>query len=409
MRNKMKVALISSVPIFPINSGNRSRIFQMVNALKDLGHDIVFIYLPVRNYDIDDDAHILVFGKENYIKISNGGFIRNFIQYFRANLVSKVKNLIQFMGVKAFYYTPLDFIYNSYWTHQLARLAKGIDVVMVEYVFNSRAFEAFDENTLCILDTHDAFADRHKLYINQGLKIGYWLSFNKADENKGFRRADIVVAIQEEEEKHFKHQLSFDRNIQNPTIVSISHLLKVDEPIQDYSAGNSAIFLGSDNPSNRKSIIFFIDKVLPLIVCKVPLFNLKLIGTICDYIGDLPNVTKLGRINDLKAAFCTAPLSLNPMLVGTGINIKLLDAMAMGVPTISTYTGVRGLPKIYQRGVVVVEDSDPYAFATEVIRFIQDEGLRKKIGEAAFYDARMWNKEQMNKLSKCLLKNNHSY
>lgn len=399
----MKVALISGVPAFPTNGGNRSRILQMATAIKSLGHELVFIYLPMRNYEIDDLAHQLAFGTKNYIKISNGGFITASMQYFRADIFSKIKNLIQLMGVRAFYYTPLDMSYNPYWTHQLVKLGKDIDVVMVEYVFSSRAFEAFPATTRRILDAHDAFTDRHKHYLAQGLKLGYWLSLRRQDENNGFRRAETVIAIQEEEAFRFEQQLKEDEDIfYNPQVITISHILKLDGAITDYSMGNCAIFLGSDNPSNKKSIKYFIDEILPLILQKIPSFNLKLIGTICNFAPDLPSITKLGMVDDLKAAFSITPLSLNPMRVGTGINIKLLEAMAFGVPTVSTFTGARGLPFNYHHGVITVADNDPVTFAAEVVRLAQEETLRRKLGQAAYRDAKQWNVEQMSKLNQCL-------
>jgi glycosyltransferase involved in cell wall biosynthesis len=352
---------------------------------------------------VDDLAHQTAFGKDNYIKISNGGFIKASAHYFRADILSKMKNLIQLLGVKAFYYTPLDMNYNPYWTHQLTQLGIDADVVMVEYVFSSCAFEAFPAATLRILDAHDAFSDRHKLYIAQGLRFGYWLSLRQQDENKGFRRADTVIAIQEEEATRFKQQLAAEDHFNNPNVSTVSHILKLNGAIDDYSSANCAVFLGSDNPSNKKSMTYFIDEILPLILRQIPSFNIKLIGTICNYIPDMPSVTKLGRVDDLKAAFSLAPLSLNPMRVGTGINIKLLDAMAVGVLTISTDTGARGLPASYHHGVITVADNDPITFAAEVVRLAQDEALRRQMGQEAFQDAVRWNAEQMSRLNQCLL------
>lgn len=399
----MKIAIISGVPIFPVIGGNRSRILQIANTIKELGHELIFIYLPLRKYEIDDAAHVELLGKENYIKLSNGGFIGNLLQYLRADFMSKMKNLIQLLGIKAFYYTSLDMNYNPCWTHQLTQVTQNVDVAMVEYVFNSRAFEAFPDTTLRILDTHDAFTDRHKLYVNQGFKIGYWFSLRAKDENRGFRRADTIVAIQEEEAAHFKRQLALENGFNCPEVISVSHILNLNKSFTDYSVGMCAVFVGSDNPSNKKSIIYFIDEILPLILHKIPEFNLKLVGTICNCVSDLPGIIKLGRVDDLKEAFSNTPLSLNPMRVGTGINIKLLDAMAIGVPTISTKTGTRGLPENYRNGVITVEDDDPEAFAAAVVHLAQNEGVRRQMGQAAFQDAQRWNIEQITRLSRCLL------
>jgi polysaccharide biosynthesis protein PslH len=100
--------------------------------------------------------------------------------------------------------------------------------------------------------------------------------------------------------------------------------------------------------------------------------------------------------------FAQAPLSINPMLAGTGINIKLLEAMAAGVPTVSTATGARGLPASLRAGICVVADDQASAFAAEIIRFAGDATLRRETGLAAREDARQWNARQQAELRRSL-------
>ena len=115
----------------------------------------------------------------------------------------------------------------------------------------------------------------------------------------------------------------------------------------------------------------------------MPAFELRLAGSICRAVPDTPNVTKLGWVEDLGTVFARAPLSVNPMQAGTGINIKLLESMAAGVPTVSTATGARGLPESALAGVFVVPDDDAQAFAEAVVRFASDAALRRQAGLAA--------------------------
>lgn len=113
-------------------------------------------------------------------------------------------------------------------------------------------------------------------------------------------------------------------------------------------------------------------------------------------------VLKLGRVENLKDAFTRAPLSINPITLGTGINIKLLDALAAGVPTISTQTGVRGLSEGYRGGVIVVEDGDHQAFANAIMRLSSSREQRQELGNNAFLDAVEWNRRQMTVLGNIL-------
>jgi polysaccharide biosynthesis protein PslH len=429
----VKVALVSSHPAFPASEGNRSRIQQLARAVMELGHDLTFVLLPVANQTADDAAHEAFFGKEGYVKISGGRASReppvsrnwpgkwtlqqigkgwrragermsgNLPGRWTLRQIVKGKYCIKrLVGLESAYYSPLDFLHDPQLAEQLAVVGKDVEAVIVEYVFNSWAFASFPESSLRLLDTHDAFADRHHSYLARGVS-DYWISLRPQDENAGFRRADMVIAIQQEEARRFRRQIAGDGGNNLPDVAVVSHLMgRADSPVES-SVGDSAIFLASDNSANRHAVDSFIRNVLPKVVREIPGFDLKLAGSICAFVPDRPNVTKLGWVQDQKEAFAQAPLSVNPLLVGTGINIKLLEAMAAGVPTVSTATGVRGLPESYRNGVLAVRDNDHEAFAAAIVRFARDADLRQEVGRAAFEDAKRWNAEQVAALGKCLV------
>ncbi len=182
----------------------------------------------------------------------------------------------------------------------------------------------------------------------------------------------------------------------------VSHFIGLDQPVPDHSVDHAALYVGTDMLSNQISLGQFLEHVLPRVVSAIPDFRLRLAGSICNWAPDLPNVEKLGFVDDLRLAFARAPLSVNPTIAGTGINIKLLDAMGAGVPTISTLTGARGLGAEFRNGLRVVPDHDHDAFADHVIRLSKDADLRRSLGLAAFADAQRWNERQLAALDHCL-------
>jgi polysaccharide biosynthesis protein PslH len=394
----MKVVLVSSFPAFPATAGNRSRIRRLARAIQDLGHDLTFVYLESKWDPSDDAAHAAAFGKDNYIRIAK--------QHWRAKwafgaAVGAAKQLLRMAGIEAAYYSTLDRFRDRDFFAQLARLDLRPDVVVVEYVLDSWAFEAFPKTARRVLDTHDAFADRHKAYRARGIR-DYWVSYRPATESAGLRRADVVLAIQPEEAQRFRTQLASDPASSSPEVVVVGHLLELDDAQVDYGVDHAAVFVASDNAANRHAIQTFFDHTLPQVVRALPAFELRLAGSICQTVPDLPNVKKLGWVNDMNSVFAQAPLSINPMLAGTGINIKLLEAMAAGVPTVSTNTGARGLPASLRAGICVVPDDQASAFAAEIIRFAGDATLRRETGLAAREDARQWNARQQAELRRSL-------
>lgn len=394
----MRIVLVSGFPAFPTTAGNRSRIRQLATALRELGHELTFVYLESRWEACDDAAHEAAFGPEGYVRIGKRAWPA---KWAWGAAVGAARRALRFAGVDAAYYSTLDRFRDRDFLRALRRLDLRPDAVVVEYVMDSWAFAAFPPAARRVLDTHDAFADRHKGYVQRGVR-DYWVSLRPESENAGFRRADVVLAIQEEEAARFARQLAADGRAPNPQVAVVGHLLDVGTPDVRYCIDHSAVFLASDNPANRNALHAFLEHVLPRVLREVPHFDLKLAGSICAAVDAVKNVTKLGWVEDVREVFARAPVAVNPMLAGTGVSIKLLEAMASGVPAVSTATGARGLPESLRRGVDVVPDGDAPAFAASLVRLATSAELRQDRGRAAWEDARKWNERQRAELERCL-------
>jgi len=394
----MRVVLVTRFPAFPTTAGNRSRIRQLALAIRELGHELHFVYLESKWETCDDAAHEAAFGKGRYVHIPSRAWPA---KRAAGAAIGATKRLLRLAGVDAAYYSDLDRFRDRDFLRALRRLDLRPDAVVVEYVLDSWAFAAFAPTARRILDTHDAFADRHKGYVERGIR-DYWVSLRPATENAGFRRADVVLAIHEEEARRFARQLAGDHKAADPRVAVVGHLLEISADEIGYGADDSAVFLASDNSANKHALHAFLEHVLPRVVREIPAFDLKLAGSICRDVADVKNVTKLGWVEDVQAVFAHAPLSVNPMLAGTGINIKLLEAMACGVPSVTTATGARGVPEGLRSGMCVVEDDNAEGFAAAVVRFARDAELRRAKGLAAREDARRWNATHSSELSRCL-------
>ena len=401
----LKVAMVSMVPAFPARAGHSVRIQHLCKAIQALGHDLTFIHFTskLERQRPDDDAHRALFGADHYIRLDKGNALARTAFWLHGKAVRRARKTLRMFSDDAGYYSGLDQNWRPAWTRQLRALAQDFDVVIVEYVFNSRALAAFPAGTRKLLDTHDAFANRHRPFVAHGHHQGYWISLRPQDENAGLRRADAILAIQDEEADRFRRQLGQPANADSrPEVAVVSHLLELGRPLSDYGTNHAALYLGSNMLANQISLQDFLDHVLPKVLARIPGFRLRLAGSICQWAPDHPSVDKLGYVDDLSAAFAQAPLSINPTLAGTGINIKLLDALCAGVPTVSTATGVRGLAGEFRNGVVVVPDRDHGAFADAIVRLAGDAAQRRALGQAAYADAVRWNTRQLAALDQCL-------
>ena len=391
----MKIAMISTIPAYPTVAGNCERIRTLIAEIVAQGHELHFFFLPpFRAADFDLAAHEAVLGGGRAYRLEKR-FEERVNDFVKFGIRDRFRQIKRTLHIGERHRKGIDDLYSSAFNRLLREhdAREHFDTVIVEYVFSSAAFGAFPEAGLKILDTHDSFSDRH-LRFSDG---DYWFSTSEKEQVRAFQRANVVVAIQDEEADLFRTQLGFSQT----SVRTVSHIMPTGGEVASYGSGH-ATFLGSANPANISAIGAFMAETLPRILAEVPDFKLHLAGSISSAVPDHPSVLKLGRVEKVVDAFSLGPISINPVGAGTGINIKLLDSMACGVPTVCTETGCRGMPARFLRGIVRVADNDPKAFADAVVGLSRSAETRAAIGKFAVADARVWNAEQSRALTQVL-------
>lgn len=392
----MKILMVSPTPACPPTAGNRARILALARAVRELGHELHFAYLTPRGADtVTRDEHRAEFGADHFHSLDLDG--RDALQH---RLQEKWRAVRRRLGIGDPHLYRLDEWYFRSYHVALQQLdaVHGFDAVICEYVFMSRALEAFAPGALKILDTHDAFGDRHLEFLKVG-RPPQWYSTSKAEELRGFRRANAVIAIQPSEAERFARDLGSTP----PVLHTVSHFLDLSRRAPA-SVVPSAAFVGSGNDINISALDHLRRNILPRILERQPDFRLVVAGSICERVEDQPEIVRLGRIDHISDAFAQAPIALNPTLFGTGINIKQLDAMAAGVPSVSTETGSRGFAAPERDGyIATVPDEDPQAFADAVVDLLGQPERRAAMADNAFAAAQAWNARQTDALRSLLL------
>lgn len=383
----MKILVVSPVPTDPPDAGNRVRIATLAQALSTSGHDVHFAYVPMEQADTAAMAARFGPARLHTLPWARRGGAR--LLALRA--LRKLGRLLQ---LDAGYMLGLDEWYDERITPALRDLhaAHRFDAVLVEYVFMSKALQAFDSPCLRLLDTHDSFGMRHRHYLASGL-TPQWYSTSLAGEEAGFRRADVVLAIEANEARAFTRRLAGSRT----RVVQVGHLIDIGEPALPSDAPN-LLFIGSGNLLNVQGARFFSEQVLPLIRSERPDVQLLLAGGVAAQVPDGPGIVKLGFVPRLQQAFAQAMVFVNPVLAGTGVNIKLLDALAAGMPIVSTTSGARGLDEHGSGAFAVVADADAAGFSREVQKLISDANARDRLRVRARDAALSWNTAQLNSL-----------
>lgn len=97
-------------------------------------------------------------------------------------------------------------------------------------------------------------------------------------------------------------------------------------------------------------------------------------------LGRVPGVTVTGRVADVRAWLLRARVAVAPMVSGSGIKNKILEACASGCPVVTTPLGAEGLP--VGEGICVADE--PRSFARTVANLLMDESRAQSMGRAAW-------------------------
>ncbi len=147
---------------------------------------------------------------------------------------------------------------------------------------------------------------------------------------------------------------------------------------------NNVVFVGGMNWfPNRDAVLYFFDKIWPLLKNEIPGVSFTLIGTappkkITDLAGN-EEIEVLGFVDDVRPHLAKAAAYVVPIRAGGGTRLKILDAFACGKAVISTSIGCEGLDVTPGRNILIGDS--PGEFAKQVIRVCADGDLRKSLGE----------------------------
>lgn len=381
-----RVLVISPTATHPPTAGNRARVLAICNTLRELGHDVHFAYVK-RDSPGDEAAMRAYFGDRfHLVSYAQPGRRETGLQKFSR----RVRSL---WSTDARYAYAVDDWYDDAIDAPIAALHQrhGFHAVIVEYVFLSRALELFDAGTTKIIDTHDVFANRHRMFLARGLPPE-WFSTTTAEEAKGLARADVVIAIQDEERRH--HQaLGVKR------VVEVGHVLSVERRYPNALRAPAAdmLFVGGSSPINADAVTEFAQHTLGLIRAQHPQARVLIAGGVCERLPDLAGCLRLGKVQDLAGTYAAADLVINPVRLGTGLNIKSFEALGYGMPLLASPAGARGLEAAAGRALVVAEG--PQALARAACGLLADAAARQVLSDAAWEFVNESNRRHANTLA----------
>lgn len=321
------------------NQGNNARAFALLKYFKNRNHKIDYIGIASKSFsEVDLEA------------IKNANLIENGFLLKRDKRISKTLSYLFTYAIPNKLKGRIRDFDRTRFGHK-NQFSKILEDNQYDYIIISYAYwaELIRENkhlkeAKLIIDTHDFLTSQ---FQNQKrFNLGKY--FNKEVELLNLFQK--IWVISSDENYVFSQFVSSD-------IITIPHALEVKFQLNS-TKKYDLVYVASSNEHNVKSAKWFFEEVYPKLNTTL---SICVVGKINEYIPELPNVTKIHFVEDLNQVYSESRVAICPMLSGTGLKIKVVEALSYGLPVVCNPRGIDGLINKTNNGCLVTVDASIFS------------------------------------------------
>ncbi|NOK59201.1 MAG: glycosyltransferase [Chloroflexi bacterium AL-W] len=209
-------------------------------------------------------------------------------------------------------------------------------------------------------------------------------------ERQLLQQCDAVMAVSDED-RHTLQKLWPQATIQVvPNGVDTSHFHRqalLQEHAGWFSLGPpTLVFSGTlDFRPNIDALVWFTREVLPHIRKTIPHIQLLIVGKrpapVVQQLATDSAIHLVGSVSDTRPYIAGAAIYIVPMRIGGGVRLKLLEALSLETPVVSTHMGAEGVTGLHHGEHCWLADEPPQ-FAQTVLHVLEDSTLGQQVGAA---------------------------
>ncbi len=368
----MKILLLSTWFPYPPIQGSKIRAYNIIRSLSQ-EHEVALISL--KDMDIKDEwiEHLNQYCKE-VIVVDHRPFhypkIKNWLGLF-STLPSAV-----FAG----YSKKTEAVVQQFAQTWKPDLVFALTFVTAPYALKiPNTLRIVDMDNLLTLMLYDLWIDTKGL-IQKQRRYWAYLKF-KNYENQIYQKFDLALVCSNLDKSRAVEYI----NLRKEQIIAIPNGVesKLSIPQNTSDHNHKLIFNGSLSYwPNYDAMSFFLSDIFPLILEHVPDCEILITGyhdnvdttSLSDLNG---KVTLTGFVEDIHTLVSSCAACVVPLRHGAGTRLKVLEAMSVGTPVVTTSKGAEGLDVKHGEHLLVA--NTPQEFAYNTIQILQDQLLREKI------------------------------
>ena len=375
----MKILQVSNKPPYPPRDGGSLAMFNLARSLVKLGHEITVLTMFTRKHRLTVEQH------KEFSKTMN-------VHTVYVDTAIKWPALILNVLFSDLPYNAVRFYSKSY-AHELVRVLKSesFDLVQLEGLYVTPYINLIRKNSSAriVLRAHNV---EHEIWerVAHEERNRYRRKYFEmlAGRIRRFEfgiinRYDMLVPITERDLNKFNSMGNSKPSHVSPAGVEVQPVMG-DSGIQRTF---SLYYLGSlDWIPNQEGLTWFARSVFPRLRKNYPDLKLHVAGRN----APMSLVRKIvhsgivfhGEIDDAVAFSNEHSVLVAPTFSGSGMRLKILEAMALGKPVITTTIGAEGINAVSGEQLIIADDEE--SFYTAVVNLMNNPDFCKSIGQQAW-------------------------
>jgi glycosyltransferase involved in cell wall biosynthesis len=371
----LKVLYITNKPAYPITDGGCYALAQFLNNLLSASYSVKYLTLSTQKHPFSLDAFpvsILENTQPEHVAINTKTTLFQAVKHLFSN---RSYNISRFKS-KAFSTCILNQLKNN-----------DVQVVVLESIYLADYLSLIRAHSKAkvIIRTHNV---EHKIWerlafnsknIFRSLyyrKLAYDL---KKEEINALNESDGIACISNDDEKIIKEW------VPSREIETIPVSITPTETEMDYQVTHF-FHLGSMNwKPNKEAVNWLIQSIFPKIKEQIPEAKLHLAGSNLHLDTDKlisQGIICDGFVKDAEHYMAENGIMLVPLKSGSGVRIKILEGLSLGVPIVTTKLGIEGIHVGSESGIIKVAKNET-EFIQEAITLYGSQKARTDMGRKA--------------------------
>lgn len=359
---RKKIVIMATRFPFPIEKGDKLRTYYLLKSLHKT-HDLYLISLSEETISEDQLNEIKAFTKEIHLfTLSKIG------KYFRLIL-----GLFNSKPLQVNYFTSFK---KKREIENLLELIKP-DHIICQLIRSAEYVKNYHDcpKTIDYMDALSKGMERRINKVNWTSKFIFQLEAKRLKdyERRIFNYFEFQTIISKQDRDYISHpdqkkMLVMPNGIDDHYFESLKVEIKYD-----------LVFVGNLNyPPNIDAINYLVKEILP----SLPRLKLLISGanpskSLLLQLASIPNITITGWVDDIRESYLQGKILIAPMQIGTGMQNKILEAMALGVPSITTTLANNAIMATHQESIWVADTRESIIHGIETL--LSNEAMYEKI------------------------------